>query len=142
MRIRTPVTLDRQRLHKDASSFTSDGGANTFIESLMEVDSRFLKKATDKWSVIVLLITDSGDSHEEIRIDAYNKFAAEFRARQGVSHAIVVKGRNASAYTEIAKHFVGNTGGIFEEIILANLVPDKMKAIGERIAATYKPYQP
>ena len=45
IRIRQPVTTDRKKLKTAVGAFASDGGANSVIETMMEVDQRFLKGA-------------------------------------------------------------------------------------------------
>ena len=135
LRVRVPPTTDRDKLHSTAAGFTSDGGGNSFLDTMLEADKRFLKTAPDKRPVFVVLITDGGDSRGGERIDDYNKFATDFRARGGRAHAIVVKGTGSGMITQIAENLANNTGGFFETVAIANAVPRTMKALVERLAA-------
>jgi hypothetical protein len=136
LRVRVPPTTDRDKLHSSAAGFSSDGGGNSFLDTMLEADKRFLKSAPDKRPVFVVLITDVGESRGSERIDDYNKFANDFRARGGRAHAIVVKGGTSSGMiTQIAENLTQNTGGFFETVAIANAVPRTMKALVERLAA-------
>ena len=92
LRVRVPPTTDRLVLHQAADRFASDGGANSFLDTMLEADQRFLKVAPDRRSVFVIITTDSGDLRGEVRIDQYNRFMKEFTDRGGRAHGIVVRG--------------------------------------------------
>jgi hypothetical protein len=133
IRIRVPVTADRQKLHAGANIFASDGGANSMLETMMEVDKRFLKPAADRWPIIVILTTDNAETRGEPRIDDYNKFMNDFLRRGGVAHAIVLKGNQTGVVTDIALNLTDNTHGIYQAIAVGNGLADQMKKIGERL---------
>src|SRR5215475_14310867 len=48
-----------------------DGVANAFLDTMLESDQRFLRRATDRRQVFVILTTDNGAQREEPRIDDY-----------------------------------------------------------------------
>jgi hypothetical protein len=135
LRVRIPPTTDREKLHLSASRFASDGGGNSFVDTMLEADKRFLKSAPEKRPVFVVLITDAGESTGDERVDEYNKFANDFLARGGRAHAIVVKGTRSGLATQIAENLANNTGGFFETVAIANAVPRTMKALVERLSA-------
>ena len=58
LRVRVPPTTDRQRLLDAAGRFASDGGANSFLETLLESDARFLRPMHDRRPIFVVLTTD------------------------------------------------------------------------------------
>lgn len=134
LRVRIAPTTDRDKLHAAAAQFASDGGGNSFVDTMLEADKRFLKSAPAKRPVFVVLITDSGDSRGGERIDAYNRFATDFQARGGRAHAIVIKGPRSGTVTQIAENLANNTGGFFAVLAIANAVPRTMKALVERLA--------
>jgi hypothetical protein len=105
LRVRIAPTTDRQKLHAAANGFAPDGGANTLLDTLLEADKRFLKTAPDRRPVFVILTTDQNATSSELRTDLYNKFMADFLARSGRAHAIVVRGANTGATTQIAENF-------------------------------------
>jgi VWA domain-containing protein len=137
IRIRQQPTSDHEKLLKAMSNFAPDGGANAFLDTLLESDQRFLKKAPDRLPVFVILTTDNGAGRGEPRIDDYNKFMNDFLQRRGQAYAIVVRtgGGGMSATSDIINNLIGNTRGTYDPINSANAVPDKMKAIAARLAA-------
>lgn len=135
LRIRVPPTTDRVKLLAAASSFSSDGGGNSLIDTLIEADRRFLKTAPDRRSVFVILTTDSGANPGDVRIDAYNRFADDFQERRGRAHALVIRGVNSGIITQVAENLVNNTGGYCEMVNLATAVPKMMRTIAEYVAA-------
>jgi hypothetical protein len=136
IRVRTPPTSDLDKLQKAAGSFAQDGGANAFLDTLLESDQRFLKKATDRRPVFVILTTDNGAGRGEPRIDDYNKFMKDFLQRRGHAYGIVVHtgGGGMSATSDLIDNLTSNTSGTYESINSPNTVPDKLKAIAARLA--------
>ncbi len=136
LRIRVPPTTDRDKLRKVADSFASDGGANSFLETMLEADTRFMKTAPERRPVFVVVTTDSGSASAGVRIDAYNKFMRDFMQRGGRAHGIVVLGRvNSGATTDIVMNLTSNTGGFYDSLVVANSLPDRMKVLAENLAA-------
>jgi hypothetical protein len=138
MRIRQPVTTDRKKLKTAVGSFASDGGANSVVETMMEVDQRFLKGAPGQWPVLVIVTTDQGATRSEPNYDRFNRFVSGFVARGGTAHAIVVHDKAGGITTEFVMNVVENTGGYYESMAIANVLPDKMKMLAEHIDANYK----
>ena len=139
IRIRQPVTTDRQKLKTAGGLFASDGGANSLIETLIEADRRFLN-APGQWPVFVILTTDQGGAASEPTLDRFNRFVKGFVERGGAAHAIVMHGniRTGGIITNFVANVVKNTGGFYESMAIANVLPDKMKMLAEHIDANYK----
>jgi len=135
LRIRAAPTTDRTKLRAVADGFAADGGGNSFLDTLLEADRRFLKTAADRRSIFVILTTDSGAAVAEVRIDAYNKFATEFQTRGGRAHALVVRGVNSGMTTQIAENLTRNTGGYYDVVGIANALPKLMKVMAEYVGA-------
>jgi hypothetical protein len=136
IRVRTQPTSDMDRLQIAIGTFAQDGGANSFLDTLMESDQRFLKKATDRQPVFVILTTDNGAARGEPRIDDYNKFMNDFLQRRGHAYGVVVHtgGGGMSATSDIIHNLTSNTSGTYEAINVPTAVPDKMKAIAARLS--------
>jgi hypothetical protein len=134
IRVRTQPTSDMDRLQKAIGTFAQDGGANSFLDTLIESDQRFLKKATDRQPVFVILTTDNGAARGEPRIDDYNKFMNDFLQRRGHAYGVVVHTSGGmSATSDIVQNLTSNTNGTCEPINAPTAVPDKMKAIAARL---------
>ena len=135
IRIRIPPTTDRAKLHQAASSFASDGGANSFLQTMLEADRRFLRTAPARRPVFVILTTDNNETQGDVRIDDYNTFMRDFTRRSGRAHGIVVRGVNAGVTNELLLNLTQNTGGFYDSLALANPLVDRMKALAAIVAA-------
>jgi von Willebrand factor type A domain len=138
MRVRVPPTTDRQKVQSAAAGFAPDGGANAFMEATLEADRRFLKSTGGRWPVFAILITDSAQSRQQAPVEAFNDFVNDFIARGGSAHALVLTGTTSGIVSEFARNLTGNVGGQFETLAIANALPDKMKALADRIGADHR----
>lgn len=139
LRVRVPPTTDRDKLQKAVAMFSSDGGANVFIDSLLEADRRFLWNVPERWPAFVIITTDIMAQRGEAPIDEFNDMTTDFRMRAGSAHAVVIRGTNAGGLnTEIARNLVGNTGGIFEQIAITNSLSDHLRNIAARLASDHQ----
>jgi hypothetical protein len=138
IRVRTQPSTDRAKLKADIGLLQSEGGANAFLETMIEADQRFLKPAAGKWPVFVILTTDIGEVRREPDIPRYNKFMNDFLARGGSAHAIIMQGKQFGPITDITQNFVQNVGGMYLSLILDSGLPGRMKSIAERIAADHQ----
>ena len=66
IRVRTPPTTDRVKMQTEIARFASDGGANAFLDTMIEADRRFLKTAPGQWPVLVIVTTDNGETRREM----------------------------------------------------------------------------
>jgi hypothetical protein len=138
IRVRQPITTDRQKLKTAVGLFASDGGANSLIETMMEVDERFLNAGPGQWPVFVIVTTDNAATRWEPNYDRFNRFVSGFVARGGTAHAIVLHGKAGGVTTEFVMNVVENSGGFYESMAIANVLPDKMKMLAAHIDANYK----
>jgi hypothetical protein len=138
IRIRQPVTTDRQKLKAAVAMFASDGGANSMIETLIEADRRFLNGAPGQWPMLVLVTTDIGTTAWAPNYERFNRFVKGFVERGGAAHAIVLNAMPGGAITTFVSNVVQNSGGYYESMTIANVLPDKMKMLAEHIDAQYK----
>jgi hypothetical protein len=138
IRIRQPVTTDRGKLKAAVGLFASDGGANSLVETMMEADQRFLNGAPGQWPVFVIVTTDNAATRWEPNYDRFNRFVSQFVARGGTAHAIVLHGKAGGITTEFVMNVVENTGGYYESMAIANVLPDKMKMLAAHIDANHK----
>lgn len=133
LRVRVAPTADRAALTKATNAFSSDSGANAFIDSLLESYDRFFKKEIEKRAVFVIVSTDS-ESRGDSRLDDYNKFLNEFRQRRGVAHAVVIRDKQIGFVSQISENLTANTGGLNKVLQLSSALPDAMAEIATRVA--------
>lgn len=134
IRVRTQPTTDRAKLKLEIGRFASDGGANAFLDTMIEADKRFLKSAPSQWPVLVIVTTDKGENRFEMRIDDYNKFMNDFLGRGGAAHAVVVIGAQVGPVTDLTQNLIENVGGIYSSITTDFTLAEKLKGIAERLA--------
>jgi hypothetical protein len=138
IRIRTQPNADRAKLKTEISRFATDSGANAFLDTLIEADRRFLKTAPTQWPVVVIVTTDNGEVRREMPIDDYNKFMNDFLLRGGAAHAVVIRGKAIGPVTDITQNLIENTGGIYAALNLPNALPERLREIGQRLAADHQ----
>jgi hypothetical protein len=134
IRVRSQANSDRGRLRAEIARFASEGGANAFLDTLLEADRRFLKTAPGQWPAFVIVTTDNGDGTREPNVDDYNKFMNDFLARGGIAHAVIVQGRRTGSTTDIVANLVDNTGGIRHTIVTDHSLPARLREIADRLA--------
>jgi hypothetical protein len=135
IRVRAQPTTDRSKLKTEAGRFSSDGGGNSLIETLLESDRRFLRQAA--WPVIVIVTTDNGDARTAPRIEEYNRFMDDFLLRGGSAHGIVVRGKGIGPISDITENLIQNTAGLYEVINQSTAVEARLKVIAERLASDH-----
>ena len=138
LRVRTQPTADRELLKSALGKFANDGGANAFLDTMLEADRRFLKPAPEQWPVFVVITTDRGETQREPNIDEYNRFMNDFLARGGAAHGVVVVGRGSGLVSELLANVTDNMGGLRFTINTDNVLPARVKDIAERLVADYK----
>ncbi len=129
----------RRSFARAASLFASDGGANSFLDTLLEADKRFLRTVADP----AVGLRDPDDRctarvAENARIDEYNRFVNDFHQRGGRAHGIVIRGVNSGITTDILSNLTDNTGGFYDSLIIANPLPERMKALVDLVAADHE----
>jgi uncharacterized protein YegL len=134
IRIRVPLTTDRDRLHKAANAFTADGGANSFLDTLLEADKRFLQRGDRYRPVFVILMTDATEVRGDARLDQYNRWVSDFLQRGGRAHGIVVRGVNSGVTTAILENLTSNTNGFYDSLNVPNPLAERMRALASIVA--------
>lgn len=134
IRVRTQAADTRDKLRAEIARFASDGGANAFLDTLLEADKRFLKPVPAQWPAFVIVTSDNGDSIREPNVDEYNKFMQDFLTRGGAAHAVIVQGKRSGATTDLVVNFVENMGGMRTTINTETSLPARLKDIANRLA--------
>ena len=89
IRVRTQPGTDRVKLRTEVAHFAAEGGANAFLDTMLEADKRFLKTVPPgQWPAFVIVTTDRGENTREPNVKDYNNFMQDFLARGGAAHAV------------------------------------------------------
>lgn len=133
IRVRTRPNDPREKVMAEIARFASEGGANAFLDTLLEADKRFLKPAPAQWPAFVIVTADSGSGRSEPDVGAYNKFMNDFLARGGAAHAVILSGTQTGSITEVAANLVDNVGGYRQTVNTSNSLTARLKDIAERL---------
>jgi hypothetical protein len=133
IRVRTTPSTDRGKLKAEIGRFASEGGANAFLETLIEADERFLRKAPRQWPIFVIATVDNGETRREPNLDRYNRFMNDFLGRGGSAHAVVIGGRYTGPVSDMAENLVKNVGGLYATIVVDSNLPQRLKDIANRV---------
>lgn len=134
IRVRTEPSTERDQLKTAIGLLAAEGGANAFLETLIESDQRFLKPAPDRWPVFVILTTDMTDSQREPDVARYNKFMNDFLARGGNAHAVLMAGKRSGPVSDLTMNLVQNVGGMYTPLVADSGLPQRLTAIARRLA--------
>lgn len=134
LRVRLAPTFDKALMHAAAARFASDGGANAFLDTLLEANQRFIRPASDRRPIVIVLTTDQ-PALGEARIDDYNAFVNEFLQRRGRAHGVVIRGVNSGIVSRVLENLTKNTDGVMTTMAVPNSLATRMKELGEQVAA-------
>jgi hypothetical protein len=134
LRVRTPPTRDRERLRAEAAIFAPQGGANAFLDTLIEADRRFLKSAPAFWPVFVIVTSDNGENYREPDVPTYNAFMNDLRARAGAVHAVILQGKRTGPVSTFVMNLTDNVAGSRVVLNTDNSLPARLREIAERLA--------
>ncbi len=138
VRVRVQPTADRKRITDAAAGLFLDGAGTPLIDGLMEIDDRYMKTAEDRWPVFVILTSDGTESSAGAKETRFNQWLAALPSRDLSAHAISIKYRGGGMPEMVAQHVVQAVGGYYDYINTSNSLPEKMKAIGRRLAADFE----
>lgn len=133
IRVRARPNDPRDKLRAEMARFSSEGGANAFLDTLLEADTRFLQTAPAQWPAFVIVTTDNGDNTKEPDVVAYNRFMNDFLARGGAAHAVILTGQRSGPVTDLVANLVDNMGGFRQTLNTDNSLPERLREIAERL---------
>jgi hypothetical protein len=139
-RVRLPPTVDRQKLNSAVDGLFADGGAAVLLDALRDSWERFLRDAPNRWPVFVVVGTD-GPDNSSTRNPQFQIFIREVQDAAANAHVIMLTSsqsvRNPSQFTAVTAslNVTSYTGGRYEALAAATALPDRLKKLGEQIAA-------
>ncbi|HTH26786.1 MAG TPA: hypothetical protein VL919_16820 [Vicinamibacterales bacterium] len=135
IRVRTQPGTDRVKLRAEVSRFAAEGGANAFLDTMLEADKRFLKNVpAGQWPAFVIVTTDRGENTREPNIKDYNNFMQDFLSRGGAAHAVIIAGKNVGSVTDMVANLVDNVAGMRHTIVADSNLPARLREIANRLA--------
>jgi hypothetical protein len=137
-RVRLSPTADRKKFKDAASALFSDGGATPLMDTILDVDDRFLRKADDRWPAFVIVTGDGTESSNGASENKFNDWVRALPARGIVVHAIVLKYHGGGIPEIVAGHVAATAAGMYDYMNTSNPLPDKLKAIAGRLTSDYE----
>jgi Mg-chelatase subunit ChlD len=137
-RLRVPPTTDRKKLKDAASGIFSEGGATPLMDSLLDMNERFMRKADDRWPVFVIITGDGAESSAGANEKKFNDWVRTLPSRGLVAHGIALKYRGGGTPEIVASHVVQTAGGRYDFMNTSNSLPDKLRAIGGQLARDFE----
>jgi Mg-chelatase subunit ChlD len=131
--VRVPPTTDRSKLKSNSGGLLSDNGPTALMDALTEVDSRFMRKAADRWPVFVVITGDGSENSKETDEQAFNKWLTDI-ARRGVSANAVVLKTGSGLPDMIASTIVKATHGHYTAMSTGTGLPDAMTQLARQLA--------
>jgi Mg-chelatase subunit ChlD len=131
--VRLQPTTDRKKARNSVGGLIADGGPTPLMDSILEVDERFMRAPPDRRSIFVIVTGDGTESSIRTSPDAFNQWLATLRARDAVAHALVVKSGNGMPEV-VARAIVQGTSGLFQSINPGGPISDALRKVAVRIA--------
>jgi hypothetical protein len=138
LRVRVQPTLDRARLRDVAKQFSADGGGTVLLDGARETNDRFMRRAEDRWPVMVIVTTDGPERSGTTHDDDYLRFLQDLVLRQTTVHTILLQRSGGGMPAEIASNLAQNTGGRYDALLTSNQLANRMKALAERLADDHR----
>jgi hypothetical protein len=109
--VRVPPTIDRAKLKGSAGGLLAENGPNALIDSLLEIEQRFLRKPGERWPVIVIITGTGSENSKDNDDQAFNRWLADLAHRGVSANAIVLKTAGGTLPELIATTMVKATSG-------------------------------
>ena len=137
MEVRVQPTTDRKKIKDSANGLLAEHGPTPLIDSLIEVDDRFMRKLETRWPALVIITGDGSESSVATDDAAFNKWLASLPNRRISIDAIVLRYKGNSLAENAATAATRATGGHVDVTTAAGALPEKMKAIAERLSGEH-----
>lgn len=131
--VRVQPTTDRQKVKDSAGGLTSDHGPTPLMDALIDIDERFMRKAADRWGAFVVVTGDGTESSIRTDDEGFNRWLASLPTRRISVDAIVMRYRGNGLPEVIAGAAARATRGHLDVTTVAGSLPDKLKAMAERL---------
>ena len=96
IRVRVPPTADRQKLHDGVGLFASDGGANAFVDTLLEYGARGraatwqfdLEPVQTEWRIAAARRVSSAENIYRLAVTGTKEYAARVASHIEANHRL------------------------------------------------------
>ena len=138
--VRVPTTSEYEKVKKSAQILLAERDGGTYLlDGLLETDDRLFRNAPDRRPFMVIVTTDNADP-SRVRQDVLNRRINEIYDHGVTVHAVVIThpGEDGNE-RDICANLTQSTGGHLDIVSATGVaLPDKLKAIGARLAAAHR----
>lgn len=135
--VRVQPTTDHKKIKDSARGLLSDHGPTPLIDAMIEIDNRFMRKVETRWPALVIITGDGSESSVSTDDKAFNAWLSTLPNRRISIDAVLLR-YNGNSLTEAAAAAATRaTGGHMDATTVAGSLPERMKAIAERLSAEH-----
>jgi len=135
--VRQEPAADRTRLKQIAKTLTT-GGTTVLVNAVYEMYDRFLRNATDRWPVLVILTSDGTEGSGQFYPEKFAAFGRDMQAKDVVAHGIVlISAKGDALQVQIARALTEGTGGTYNTTATSGDLTVRLAGIAQNIMADY-----
>jgi hypothetical protein len=132
--VRVPPTTDKAKLKGSASGMLSENGPTALMDTLVDVDERFMRKAGERWPVFVILTADGNDA-SKVDEQEFNRWITDMTRRGVSANAIVLKASTLGVTGSVATVLTRNTHGHYASMGMTSGIPEAMTTLADQLTA-------
>ena len=135
--VRQEPAADRTKLKQIAKTLTT-GGTTVLVNAVYEMYDRFLRNASDRWPVLVLVTSDGTEGSGQFYPEKFAAFGRDMQAKDVVAHAIVlISAKGDALQVQITRALSEGTGGTYNSTATGGDLTARFAAIAQNIVADY-----
>jgi hypothetical protein len=135
--VRQTPAIDRTKLKQIAKTLTT-GGTTVLVNAAYEMYDRFLRNASDRWPVLVLVTSNGTEGSGQFHPDKFAAFARDMQAKDVVAHAIVlISAKGDALQVQVSRALTEGTGGTYNTTSTGGDFTVGFAAIAQNIVADY-----
>ena len=135
--VRQEPSTDRTKLKQIARTLTT-GGTTVLVGSVHEMYDRFLRNASDRWPVLVVITSDGTEGSGEFYPEKFAAVGRDMQAKDVVAHAIVlVSSRGDALQVQITRALTEGTGGTYGSTASGGDLLTRLAAMAQNIVADF-----
>jgi Mg-chelatase subunit ChlD len=134
--VRQAPTTDHAKL-KDLAKKLTTGGSTILFSGLLEMYDRFLRNATDRWPLMVIVTSDGEEGSSGVDTAKFTAAAQDMQPKDVIVHAVVLSVMGQGLEVQISRALTQVTAGHYDSISAASALPAKMDELAKIISAAY-----
>jgi Mg-chelatase subunit ChlD len=134
--VRQAPTTDHVKL-KDLAKKLTTSGSTILLSGLLEMYDRFLRNATDRWPLMVIVTSDGEEGSSGGDTAKFTAAAQDMQMKDVIVHAVVLSVMGQGLEVQISRALTQATAGHYDSISAASALPAKMDELAKIIVSSY-----